>query len=116
MVFPTSGGQADIKLLKALKSDWRAAGLNCGHCSGCTKIATKRVKGKLLTHTLEECSRAKLKTFRSTYLSTMLRYTHLRNVQALAGHSDLKTTQRYLAVDNDAILKQAANAAFAPEA
>jgi integrase len=99
LVFPTANGRPDIKLLKALKSDWRAAGLNCGHCPGCT--------GKK-----NECSRAKLKTFRATYLSTMLRFTHLRNVQALAGHSDISTTQRYLAVDNDDNLKQAANAAF----
>jgi len=34
LVFATRGGQADIKLLKALKSDWRDAGLNCGHCAG----------------------------------------------------------------------------------
>lgn len=102
LVFPTKGGQADIKLLKALKSDWRRAGLNCGHCAGC--------------HKKDECSRAKLKTFRSTYLSTMLRYTHLRNVQKLAGHSDIGTTERYLAVDDDKALMQAANAAFAPKA
>jgi integrase len=113
LVFPTKRGQADIKLLKALKSDWRAAGLNCGHCSGCNKIATKKVKGKLVTYQPNECSRAKLKTFRATYMSTMLRHTHVRNVQQLAGHSDLKTTQRYLAVDDGAVLKQAANAAFA---
>lgn len=117
LVFPTKGGQADIKLLKALKSDWRRAGLNCGHCSGCRKIATKKVRGKkgkvrVVSYKPNECSRAKLKTFRSTYLSTMLRYTHLRNVQALAGHSDIKTTQRYLAVDDDQTLMRAANAAF----
>lgn len=97
-MFPTQGGQADIKLLKALKSDWRRAGLNCGNCPGCLKK--------------DECSRAKVKTFRSTFLSTMLRFTHLRNVQALAGHSDISTTQRYLAVDNDKVMMAAANAAF----
>jgi site-specific recombinase XerD len=41
-----------------------------------------------------------------------LRFTHLRNVQALAGHSDISTTQRYLAVDNDKVMMAAANAAF----
>ena len=100
LVFPTRGGRPNIKLLKALKADWRRAGLNCGHCPGCL--------GKD-----NECSHAKLKTFRATYLTTMLKFTHLRNVQALAGHSDIATTQRYLAVDNDVVLKQAANAAFA---
>ncbi|QNI32009.1 site-specific integrase [Alloacidobacterium dinghuense] len=99
LVFPTSGGQTDIKLLKALKSDWRNAGLNCGHCVGCLgpKI---------------ECGKAKLKTFRSTYLTTMLRYVDLRSVQALAGHSDIATTQRYLAPASQAVLQNAANAAF----
>ena len=113
LVFPTRNGRPNIKLLKALKADWRRAGLNCGHCSGCTRTATKRVKGRRVTYKPNECTRAKLKTFRSTYLSTMLKFTHLRNVQALAGHSDIATTQRYLAVDNDVVLKQAANAAFA---
>jgi len=99
LVFPTLGGQADIKLLKALKSDWRKAGLNCNHCKGC--IGLKK-----------ECSKAQLKTFRSTYLSTMLRHVDLRSVQALAGHSDISTTQRYLAPASQAVLQNAANAAF----
>lgn len=101
LVFPTSGGQADIKLLKALKSDWRKAGLNCGHCGGCLKPKN-------------ECCKAKLKTFRSTYLSTMLRHVDLRSVQALAGHSDIATTQRYLSPASQAVLQNAANAAFGP--
>jgi len=99
LVFPTSGDQADIKLLKALKSDWRKAGLNCLHCKGCLGLKN-------------ECGKAMLKTFRSTYLSTMLRHVDLRSVQELAGHSDIKTTQRYLAPASQAVLQNAANAAF----
>ncbi len=103
LVFPTSGGQADIKLLKALKSDWRKAGLNCGHCKGC--LGSKK-----------ECKKAKLKTFRSTYLTTMLAHVDLRSVQALAGHSDIGTTQRYLTPASQAVLQKAANAAFGSSA
>jgi integrase/recombinase XerD len=99
LVFPTSGGQADIKLLKALKSDWRQAGLNCGHCWGCL--------GKKY-----ECSKAKLKTFRSTYLTTMLGHVDLRSVQTLAGHSSISTTQRYLVSAPHDVLQNAANAEF----
>jgi integrase len=99
LVFPTLGGKADIKLLKALKSDWRKAGLNCGHCAGC--LGPKN-----------ECKRAKLKTFRASYLTTMLRHVDLRSVQALAGHSDVSTTQKYLAPASRAELQNAANAAF----
>lgn len=99
LVFPTSGGQADIKLLKALKSDWREAGLNCGHCKGCS--------GKK-----KECSKAKLKTFRSTYLTTMLGHVDLRSVQSLAGHSSIATTQKYLVPASQDVLQNAANAAF----
>jgi integrase len=103
LVFPTRGGQADIKLLKALKSDWRDAGLNCGHCAGCL--------GKL-----NECSKAKIKTFRSTYLTTMSEYVALPSVQALAGHSDIKTTMRYLKPAAMDTLQKACNKAFAATA
>ena len=99
LVFPTRGGQADIKLLKALKSDWRDAGLNCGHCAGCL--------GKL-----NACSRAKIKTFRSTYLTTMSGLVPLPSVQALAGHSDIKTTMRYLKPAAMDTLQKACNKAF----
>lgn len=92
LVFPTSGGQADIKLLKALKSDWRDAGLNCGHCPGCLGKRNK-------------CSKAKIKTFRATYLTTMSEFVALPSVQALAGHSDIKTTMRYAYLESCAVLE-----------
>ena len=34
-VLGTKNDHPNIKFLKALKSDWRAAGLNCGKCSRC---------------------------------------------------------------------------------
>ncbi|MGA2607416.1 MAG: site-specific integrase [Terriglobia bacterium] len=97
-VFGTRNDRPNIKFLKALKSDWRVAGLNCGKCSGCRKK--------------KECRRAKLKTFRATYLTTMLNHTNSRNVQKLAGHSSLATTERYLRPAGMSDLQAAANAAF----
>ena len=97
-VFGTRNDHPNIKFLKALKSDWRAAGLNCGKCSTCLSK--------------KECHRAKLKTFRATYLTTMLSHTNSRNVQKLAGHSSLTTTERYLRPAGMSDLQAAANAAF----
>jgi integrase len=97
-VLGTKNDHPNIKFLKALKSDWRAAGLNCGKCSKCLSK--------------KECRRAKLKTFRATYLTTMLSHTNSRNVQKLAGHSSLTTTERYLRPAGMADLQAAANAAF----
>jgi integrase len=97
-VFGTRNDHPNIKFLKALKSDWRAAGLNCGKCTRCLKK--------------KECHRAKLKTFRATYLTTMLNHTNSRNVQKLAGHSSLATTEKYLRPAGMPDLQSAANAAF----
>jgi integrase len=97
-VLGTRNDRPNIKFLPALKTDWRAAGLNCGRCSTCLKK--------------NRCRRAKLKTFRATYLTTMLSHTNSRNVQMLAGHSSLITTERYLRPAAMPDLQAAANAAF----
>jgi integrase len=98
-VFGTKSDRPDIKLLKALKSDWRQAGLNCGRCPKCVQK--------------NECSKAKLKTFRATYMTTMLSHVNSRDVQLLAGHSRLETTERYLKPAGMSVLQNACNAAFA---
>jgi len=84
---------------QALKSDWRAAGLNCGKCGGC--LGKKK-----------ECQEAYLHKFRSTYLTRMLSKTNSRNVQKLAGHSSIVTTERYLCPAATEQLQAAVNAAF----
>ena len=81
-VLGTKNDRPNTKWLKSLKAYWRRAGLNCGTCKGCLER--------------HECGQALLKTFRSTYLTTMLDHTNSRNVQKLAGHSRLETTERYL--------------------
>lgn len=98
-VFGTKQGKPDIKLLVALKSDWRRAGLNCGKCKGC--------RGKKT-----QCGDAYLHKFRSTYLTRMLSFTNSRNVQRLAGHSSIVTTERYLRPAETDALQAAVNAAF----
>ncbi len=98
-VLATRNDRPNTRFLSALKSDWRAAGLNCGRCSGC--LTRKK-----------RCQRAKLKTFRATYLTTMLSHTNSRNVQKLAGHSSLETTERYLRPAGMPDLQAAVNAAF----
>ncbi len=94
------GDRPNIKFLDALKSDWKLAGLNCGRCPGCQK---KR----------GQCGRAKIKTFRSTYLTTMLGHCkNIRDVQKLAGHSSISTTEKYLRPASGKQLQDAVNAAF----
>ena len=98
-VVGTGNDRPNIKFLKALKSDWRRAGLNCGTCKGC--LGRKK-----------ECGDAYLHKFRSTYLTRMLSKTNSRNVQKLAGHSSIVTTERYLCPAATEQLQDAVNAAF----
>jgi integrase len=104
-VVGTRQDRPNIKFLKSLKSDWRRAGLNCGKCPGCNRK-------------VNECQKAMLKTFRSTYLTTMLGAKGLnsRDVQALAGHSSLETTERYLRPAGGVKLQAAVNDVFADAA
>jgi integrase len=77
-------GKPHTHLLRVLKQQVRQAGLNCGKCAGC----------------LGEdhwCDEWFLHKFRATYLTKLLRAgVDLRTVQAMAGHSSLASTMRYL--------------------
>lgn len=97
-VFGTKCDRPDIKFLKALKSDWRAAGLNCGKCKGCIERG--------------ECGNAYLHKFRSSYLTRMHNHCNSRDVMRLAGHSSLETTLKYLRPSAMPSLQKAANAAW----
>jgi integrase len=77
-------GKPDGHMLRTLKKQARAAGVNCGECNGC--------KGKM-----KECERFYLHKFRATYCTKLLRSgMDMRSVQALMGHSDLESTMRYV--------------------
>jgi len=83
LVLGTRNGQPNTKLLRALKGLAKRAGLNCGRCEGCKER--------------RECQEFTLHRFRRTYMTTLLRSgIDLKTVQALAGHSDLASTMRYL--------------------
>jgi integrase len=97
-VFGTRNDNPDTKFLKALKSDWRKAGLNCGKCKGCI------ARG--------ECGDAYLHKFRSSYLTRMHGYCNSRDVMRLAGHSSLETTLKYLRPSAMPVMQKAANAAW----
>jgi integrase len=71
-------------LLRRLKQLARRAGLNCGKCDGCHR-------------TVSECEGWFLHKFRATFCTKVLRQADAKTAQYLAGHSDIKTTLRYLA-------------------
>jgi integrase len=84
LIFPKDR-KPDGHMLRTLKRQARAAGLNCGRCDGCL--------GKS-----KECERWFLHKFRATFCTKMHRNPDidLRTLQAMMGHSDLASTLRYL--------------------
>ena len=87
LIFPKAG-KPDGHMLRTLKQKVRAAGLNCGHCEGCSMQNPKRSP---------ECGNWFLHKFRATYCTKMLRNRRdIRTVQALMGHGDLQSTMRYV--------------------
>jgi len=84
LVLGTVNDTPNWKWLRMLKRLAKRAGLNCDHCAGCRGTG--------------ECSRWKLKTFRSTYTTTMLRAgVDPRTLMEWTGHEDLATILKYLA-------------------
>jgi integrase len=97
LVLGTSNDTPNDKMLQLLKRCVRKAGLNCGHCSGCRGT--------------QECSRWKIKTFRSTYCSQCLRAgVDPRTLMQWTGHEDLATLLKYLAASRDPNLQQRVSA------
>jgi integrase len=99
-VLETAGGKTDGKLLDVVKRIAKRAGLNCGVCSGC--------KAKY-----GFCRQYSLHKFRRTYITRVLRKTDLRTAMALAGHSDIQSTMRYLRPEQGAVVQDAVNSALA---
>ena len=86
-VLGTKNDLPNVKILYALKSKARKAGLNCGFCWGC---AARR-----------ECHRFHVHYFRSSFASYALKRNDIRRVMEWMGHSDLETLAQYIgAADN----------------
>lgn len=90
----------DGHFLRKLKQLVRQAGLDCGVCDGC--LSKRR-----------ECHKWTLHKFRRTYMTSLLRAkVDLVTVQALAGHTDLKSTMRYLTPQTADEIKSKVNDVF----
>jgi len=86
-VLGTKNDLPNVKILYALKSKARKAGLNCGFCRGCAAR--------------KECHRFHVHYFRSSFASYALKRNDLRKVMEWMGHSDLETLAQYIgAADN----------------
>jgi integrase len=83
-VLGTKNDLPNIKILYALKSKARKAGLNCGFCRGC---AARR-----------ECHHFHVHYFRSSFASYALKRNDIRKVMDWMGHSDLETLAQYIGV------------------
>jgi integrase len=86
-VLGTKNDLPNVKILYALKSKARKAGLNCGFCRGCAAR--------------KECHRFHVHYFRSSFASYALKRNDIRKVMEWMGHSDLETLAQYIgAADN----------------
>lgn len=86
-VLGTKNDLPNVKILYALKSKARKAGLNCGFCRGCAAR--------------KECHRFHVHYFRSSFASYALKRNDIRRVMEWMGHSDLETLAQYIgAADN----------------
>jgi integrase len=81
-VLGTKNDLPNVKILYALKSKARKAGLNCGFCRGCTAR--------------KECHRFHVHYFRSSFASYALKRNDIRKVMEWMGHSDLETLAQYI--------------------
>jgi integrase len=93
-VFGTSKGKVNGELLPTLKRMARRAGLNCGRCKTCMKPAQNPAKKAWKQ---QQCSRWLLKTFMSTWITTLSRSGRsVETIMSWSGHEDYETIKPYL--------------------
>jgi integrase len=97
LVLPSRNGGPRTGMLDVLKALAHRAGLDCGRCPGCLKGTG--------------CQEYTQHKFRRTMMTTLLRNgVDLKTVQTLAGHSDMKSTMRYLRAEEGEALRAKVNA------
>lgn len=84
LIVPGNDGEPDPRLLYRLKTLANSAGLACGACKGCGQKQP-------------QCADFTLHKFRRTCITGLLQAgIDIATVAKIAGHSDVKTTMRYL--------------------
>lgn len=98
LIVATESGDPDQRLCARVKALATRAGLNCGYCESCKKIAElRRREAKKEQLRGRGCMQFNLHQFRRTYITALLQSgIDIRTVAAYAGHSNIKTTMRYL--------------------
>ncbi len=90
-IFPTKAGRPNGHLLRTLQELAFKAGMNCGKC---------RTKGGKLCAETACCREFNLHDFRRTFATSHHRAgVSPRDLMAMLGHQDLKTTLRYLSAE-----------------
>ena len=119
LIFPTEKGEPNGHMLRIIKRLALRAGLNCGYCK--TKPRKKKDGTISSVQTCDKypvCSKWILHKWRKTFAT----YYHnngvpARRIQKWLRHSDLETTLRYLACEDDvssASTRRIVNTSFAP--
>jgi integrase/recombinase XerD len=102
-IFPNEQGDPEGHFLRKFKKIAFRAGLNCGKCTTTRsegRFTKVKVEKNCATYS-EGCSLHYLHRLRKTRATFW--HTHditLRTIQAYLGHADLKTTQKYLGVQD----------------
>jgi integrase/recombinase XerD len=111
-IFPNETGDPEGHFLRKFKKIAFRAGLNCGNCKTTRSEGryTKTQVEKYCATYSEGCSLHYLHRLRKTRATFW--HTHgitLRTIQAYLGHADLKTTQKYLGVQDAAEVESKIN-------
>jgi integrase len=97
LILATENGLPDRNLCHRVKALAMRAGLNCGVCKSCKKIAESQSRGeskRYIYHT--GCKQFNLHKFRRTFITgLLLSGIDIRTVAEFAGHANISTTMRY---------------------